>query len=80
MDWLINNWEICFSFAVALAIMWMVFFKQEFESMKERAKADSETGKQNNPKKNMSKKKKAGGGTVTPTSTTKEEKSPKDSS
>ncbi|MFX4262027.1 hypothetical protein ACOBQJ_07480 [Pelotomaculum propionicicum] len=57
MDWLINNWEIYFSFAVALAIMWMVFFKQEFESLRQGRKDDSETEKQNNPKKNMSTKK-----------------------
>lgn len=50
MDWLINNWEIYFSFAFALAILWMVFFKQEFESYRQRGKAEGETEKQN-PKK-----------------------------
>lgn len=79
MDWLINNWEIYFSFAVALAIMWMVFFKQEYESLRQRDKADGETEKRNNPKKNKSTKKKAGGETFTPAGTNRQDKSPKDS-
>lgn len=45
MEWFINNWEICFSFAVALFIMWMVFFKQEFESNREREKGGNDETK-----------------------------------
>ena len=79
MDWLKNNWEIYFSFAVALAILWMVFFKQEFESLRGKGKPDNEEGKQDNPKKNMRTKKTAGGGKVSPTGTSKKEKNQKDS-
>lgn len=51
MDWFVNNWELCLSFAVALSIAWMVFFKQEFESNRERGEADSKKTKQDNSQK-----------------------------
>ncbi|MDD4334000.1 MAG: hypothetical protein PHY77_00115 [Desulfotomaculaceae bacterium] len=51
MDWFADNWGLCLGFAVALFIAWMVTFKQEFESHKERGKADSKTAKRGNSKK-----------------------------
>lgn len=56
MDWFINNWEILLSFAVALFIAWMVFFKQEFEYNRDRGKTDNEAGQQG-PKDNKNIKK-----------------------
>jgi low affinity Fe/Cu permease len=56
MDWFINNWQLCVSFAVALFIAWMVFFKQEFESNRDKGKSDNKAGRQG-PKDNKNIKK-----------------------
>ncbi len=53
MEWFVNNWELCISFAVALFIAWMVFFKQEFESIKEREKINKKPDKKGKDKKDV---------------------------
>lgn len=78
MDWLKNNWEIYFSFAFALAIMWMVFFKQEFESLRASRKEHDEEGQQGNLKKKK-RTKKTGGGKAPPANAGNIEKDQKDS-
>ncbi|NLJ77103.1 MAG: hypothetical protein GX325_07605 [Peptococcaceae bacterium] len=56
MDWFANNWELALSFAVALFILWMVFFKQEYESRKGGRQAGQKTTKDSNSKKDKTKK------------------------
>lgn len=53
MGWFINNWELFIGFAIALLIAWLVFFKQELESNRERREADKKLNKPDKTKKNM---------------------------
>ena len=56
MDWFANNWELALSFAVALFILWMVFFKQEYESRRGKEQGEQKTTKGSNSKKDKTKK------------------------
>ncbi len=56
MDWFANNWELALSFAVALFILWMVFFKQEYESRRGKEQEEQKTTKDSNNKKDKTKK------------------------
>ncbi|MDD2553294.1 MAG: hypothetical protein PHP51_01805 [Desulfotomaculaceae bacterium] len=53
MGWFINNWELLIGLAVALLILWKVYFKQGFESNGEREEFEKKLDKPDQAKKDM---------------------------